>query len=280
MHVASVDGVAADSLAIDDRGLCYGDGVFETVLIHHARPVWWQAHCERMRLGAQRLGLPMPEPERWLQDLVELLARAPQFAAGAAVARMTLTRGSGGRGYVSPQPVRERRVISLSTAPATAEAAVRGLRLRCCELRLALQPRLAGIKHLNRLEQVLARREWDDPGIDEGVLLDARERVVSAIAGNLLLRLDGRWLTPDLSDCGIAGTCRAWGLQQGLWQTAALDRDTLDAAEAMAVCNSVRGILPVAALSGRVLSVQAARPLQQALAAAEPAFHHDVLESR
>lgn len=254
--------------AIDpgDRGLAYGDGVFETILVHRGMPVWWEAHVARLVAGAARLGIPLP-------DAVPLRAEADALVAGMArgVLKLILTRGSGGRGYAPPPEPVPTLLLSLHDAPPAAPVA--GLALRWCDTRLAIQPRLAGIKHLNRLEQVLARGEWRDPGIHEGLMCDTQGRAVCATAANLFVRLDGQWWTPPVDRCGIAGVCRGWLLEHaGAGERELLPHD-VEAADAVFLCNSVRGILPVARLGARQWPPDAATSaLIERLAAAEPAF--------
>lgn len=228
----------------DDRGLAYGDGVFETLRFAAGRPVWWAEHWSRLARGAAVLGIPLPDA-----DWVAGQARALMPAAGAGVLKLVLTRGPGGRGYASPQPPRPGLLLWVHALPPPPPA--EGLRLRWCRLRLAAQPALAGIKHLNRLEQVLARGEWSDPEIHEGLLRDRSGRVICATAANLFVRLDGRWWTPPLRTCGVAGICRGWLLAEGLAAERVLGPAEVLAAEAVFLCNSVRGILPVSGLEDR-----------------------------
>lgn len=264
-----VDGVAATQVPIDDRGLAYGDGVFETLVLQHGRPVWWQAHLDRLQHGALQLGLQPPAAAAWEADL----AAATVAAAGIprSVLKLMLTRGSGGRGY-TPEPQQPpRRLVLLFQAPAMAPAA--GLTAITASLRLAGQPRLAGCKHLNRLEQVLARQECLRQGVDEAILLDHRGRPCCATQGNLLLHRGGRWWTPPLAGAGIAGLCRAALIANGLVDEAELTRRQLDRANALVVCNSVRGILPLRSLDGRALPpLPELQSLQAALATLDPAF--------
>ncbi|MCK7594725.1 aminodeoxychorismate lyase [Pseudomarimonas salicorniae] len=272
-----VDG-RAEGLPADDRGLAYGDGVFETVLCVDGRPVWWDAHLSRLERGAAVLGFVAPERDVWQRDAERALAHADPGAA-RCVLKLLLTRGSGARGYAVRAPSRPRRVVSIGPAPEVDGAAREGLRLRWCRTALAVQPALAGIKHLNRLEQVLARQEWIEAEIDEGLMCDTQGRAVSAISGNLLCLTRRGWLTPPVDQAGIAGLCRARLLAEGLVSEAELRPDDVMAAEALAVCNSVRGILPVRQLDQRGWAVGGAlRDLQRALARLEAAFHHSFLD--
>ena len=228
-----------------DRGLAYGDGLFETMRVARGRLPWWPAHHARLQRGAAVLGFA-PPPRDWLEaELAALLAQAPD----GAVLKLVLTRGAGGRGYAAQGAGEPTLLLSLHPLPAPVDEPVV---LRWCSLRMAIQPALAGLKHLNRLEQVLARAEWDDPGVHEGLLLDARGRVACATAANVFARIGGRWLTPRVDECGVAGVARAWVLANaGDAAEAELSPADLESAEALFLCNAVRGILPVGRLGER-----------------------------
>ena len=242
--LAWVDGVESNAIDIADRGLAYGDGLFETFRVINERPLWWDRHLARLTRGAEALGIDMPNPTR-------LHIEALNCCEGAVdgVLKLVLTRGSSGRGY-RPGEGRPTRILSLYPSPSHQEA-VTAIR---CGTRLATQPQLAGFKHLNRIEQVLAARECQWAGVDEGLLFDGDGGLVSAVAGNVFLLRNGEWLTPLIERCGVAGICREWLLEQvaSCRETVLSDAD-LDAAEAVFVCNSVRGILPVTALDGQSL---------------------------
>lgn len=191
-------------------------------------------------------------------------------ARGEGVLKLVLTRGAGSRGYLPPEDPEPTLVLSAHPLP---PRAVGGLAVHLCALRLGSQPRLAGIKHLNRLEQVLARAEAARAGADEGLLCDGHGQLVCATAGNVAVRIDGRWLTPPIVDCGVAGVCRGWLIEAGLLREQPLGLDALAAAESVFLCNAVRGILPVARLGPRAFSSDPALDLLVArLGAAHPAF--------
>ena len=257
-----------DVLDPRDRGLAYGDGVFETILIHHGTMVWWDAHLTRLLHGCATLGIASPDP-------LFLRTECDALAAGCTcgVLKVVLTRGVGERGY-TPQPHGVSTVVlTLSDAPPPPHRD--GLALRWCETTLAIQPRLAGIKHLNRLEQVLARAEWIDPAIHEGLQCDMSGRVVCATSANIFILRDDRWLTPSVADCGVAGICRAWVLGHVAGSDeAVLTRNDVESADAIVLCNAVRGILPVAALGSRRWPTEhpQAIALRRRLTETEPAF--------
>lgn len=252
--------------ALNDRGLAYGDGVFETILIHAGEPVWWGEHWRRLLRGAEVLNIPAPD-EVIVRNAVAQLLRDEK----RCVLKIILTRGVGGRGYAAPVNQDPRIIISLHPAPAAIED---GVTLRWCQTRLATQPLLAGIKHLNRLEQVLARNEWRDENIFDGLMCDLEDNVVCATSANVFAKIDGQWLTPRCDRNGIAGIAREWALKQ--WpeaQEAHISRLRIERAEAVFICNAVRGILAVNRLGDTLFPFnQDIRDLQNRLMKEQPAF--------
>ncbi len=221
----------------EDRGLAYGDGVFETLRVCGGVPAMWREHWARLCIGATRLGIALPE-----EALVRCEAESLVADRALAALKIILTRGVGLRGYAAPEVENPTVVLTCSDVPALPEP---GLVLRWCKTRMAVQPLLAGIKHLNRLEQVLARAEWNDPGIHDGILCDREDRVVCTTSANLFARIEGRWLTPTVANCGVAGTIRGWLLAQGAAVEAELSQAQVSHAEVLFACNALRGILPV-----------------------------------
>ncbi len=262
---------AVDAFPPDDRGLAYGDGLFETMRVHAGRVPLWPRHCERLHRGAQQLAMPLPRMstvEAQIEDVID--------GCDAGVLKLLATRGSGGRGYSPPGEPTPTWMLALHPLPAMP---AQGVRLHWCETRLAMQPRLAGIKHCNRLEQVLARAECVQAGCDEGLMRSSAGDVVCATAANLLLLRDGVWSTPPVEACGVAGVCRGWLLESGLVGIAESTPRQVESADALALCNAVRGILPVASLAGCEWPAHAAvAELQIRLAAAFPMFqvHQEV----
>jgi 4-amino-4-deoxychorismate lyase len=232
-----------DAVPADDRGLAYGDGLFETMRVHRGEVPWWREHWSRLQRGAERLDIPLPDEARVRDESTSLFA-----GDGDGVLKLLLTRGAGERGYAPPANPVPTWMVSRHALPAMPG---RGLDLRVCAIRLATQPALAGIKHCNRLEQVLARAEAERAGADEGLLLDTAGNVIGATAANLFAFIDGSWATPAIVDCGIAGVCRERLLPLLDAVERALSPAEVEAADAVFLCNAVRGILPVARLGAR-----------------------------
>ncbi|PIV33102.1 MAG: aminodeoxychorismate lyase [Lysobacterales bacterium CG02_land_8_20_14_3_00_62_12] len=265
MIASFIDGQANALLPISDRGLHYGDGLFTSLRVHDGRPCWLAAHGERLRQGAERLALPMVAAAVLIGE-IEQAAALPN----AGVIKVLLTRGDGARGY-APGPSSTRRIVLVYRAPLIDPMLYQqGIRLRWCATQLGEQPRLAGIKHLNRLEQVLARGEWQGADIGEGLMCDAQDRVIAATSANLFARFGTELLTPALDRCGIAGLCRAAVLATpapGFTVAVAnLSRLDLRSADELFLSNCLRGIVPVQELAGqRYPSMQAARRWMQSL---------------
>lgn len=252
------------AVAADDRGLAYGDGLFETMRAHRGQVPWWDAHWARLRHGAGRLRLPLPDEARVREAAARLLDSAD------AVLKLIVTRGAGARGYAPPEAAVPTWILARHPSPPAPGA---GLTLHWCETRLALQPALAGLKHCNRLEQVLARAEAGMTAADEGLMRSTAGDVVCATAANLFVLRAGRWRTPPVDHCGVAGVCRAWLLQETDAEQARLTPEEVEAADAVILCNAVRGILPVARLGARAWAPHpAVHALRRRLAAVHPAF--------
>jgi 4-amino-4-deoxychorismate lyase len=247
---AWINGRKSNSIDYRDRGLQYGDGVFETMRVRDGRIRLLDYHLERLFLGCRRLALRSPAQPALRRELERIAA-----ARGDAVLKLIVTRGaSSHRGYRPTGRERSTRILTLHALPrATLAAAAIPARVRLCATPLGLNPRLAGLKTLNRLESVLARAEWEDARIWEGLMRDVDENIVCGTMSNLFLRNGSTLITPVLDRCGVAGVMRRWVLQ-----TAARLRLTsverriswkdLRDAEEMFMTNAVVGIRSVAAV--------------------------------
>ncbi len=249
-----VNGQHSATVPVDDRGLHYGDGLFETVAVVDGRPRRWQRHLRRLQWGCARLGIPYPGDEVLQQEAVMLCA-ASTAEAERSVLKIMLSRGGGAQAYRPLGDASATRILCRRPWPLRDPAlSETGIRMRVCSTRLAQQPQLAGLKHLNRLEQVLARREWltgyIDEDIQEGLMLDADEQVIEGTMTNLFIVRDGQLLTPKLTSSGVAGVMRAqvmeYSAEQGIHcQETSLSLADVRAADEVFVTNSLIELWPV-----------------------------------
>ncbi|MBW8823031.1 MAG: aminodeoxychorismate lyase [Xanthomonadales bacterium] len=245
-----------------DRGLAYGDGLFETMRVHRGGIPWLDAHLLRLQRGAARLAIELPE-----EGLLRTEIATMCIGRDAAVLKLIVTRGTGGRGYAPSAHSEPTWLLSLHDAPLPMQE----IDVAWCKTTLADQPMLAGIKHCNRLEQVLARREVAAANADEGLMCDAPGNVVSATSANLFIHDGDGWLTPEVDRSGVAGVCRDWLLRHAPARETVLGRDTVLRSSAIFLCNAVRGILPVRRLDAREWPASTEiRDLQRQLADAHP----------
>ncbi len=255
MKLSWVDGQPAEGLPIHDRGLAYGDGLFETIKVVGGQPELLDRHLQRLTRGCQRLAIPC--------DIDLLNNNLSAFCAelGRGVAKLIVSRGEGRRGYAPPIPCRPRIVLTGSPLPDYPNAhAEQGVRLFPCTTRLAEQPILAGLKHLNRLEQVLARAEWQDSVFAEGLMRDSSGRVIEGVFSNLFIVDSDRLMTPSLERCGVAGVMREEVLERAQQAGVSthigdLSLDQLHRADEVFMCNSLYGIWPVRQLDASVWPV-------------------------
>jgi len=246
MFECLVNGEISTLVSTSNRGLNYADGLFETMVVHNGRPRRWQAHMDRLGEGCERLALPMPAQAILLREVQTVSAGLTD-----AVVKIILTRGGQGRGYMPASDSGCDRIVSAHSYPdGIAEAARTGIATRICELRLGIQPELGGIKHLNRLEQVLASAELRGTDADEGILLDPEDHVISAISANIFLVIDNRLFTPRLDRCGVRGVVRDQILSgcDARCEQRRIMVDMLLEADEVFICNTVRGVVPVTAI--------------------------------
>ncbi|HEX2667439.1 MAG TPA: aminodeoxychorismate lyase [Gammaproteobacteria bacterium] len=265
---AWIDGQPADALPLTDRGLHYGDGLFETLAVRGGRVQRLALHLDRLQESCGRLGFVAP-------DRGSLEHELQQAAQGQerVVLKLILTRGSGGRGYRPPaEPAATRILFRYPWPDYPATWSEQGIELRLCTTRLACNPALAGLKHLNRLEQVLARAELSE-GAPEGLMLDTGGRAVEGTMTNLFASpAEDRLVTPDLSQAGIAGVTRrhilARAEQAGIkTEVRHMGLDELLDQREIFVCNSIAGVWPVTRIGARSYPIGSLTRLAKAWAA-------------
>lgn len=241
-----VDGTATECVPSDDRGLLFGESVFETVAFLTGRAPLWERHLARLASGARALGLEMPDRVVLERECDRLLQSRP---ADRAVIRITLTGGSGGHGYWPASAPKPRRILQRRAWPGAIERQRReGLGAVVSQYRLGPAGPLAGLKHGNRLLQTLIARECVRRGAEEALVIDERHRLAEALSSNLLLVADSRLMTPARTE--VVGVGLSW-LSETLGEELEVDSVGIDRLETLSevlVINSVAGIRPLVAI--------------------------------
>lgn len=238
-----INGIKADYIDISDRGLHYGDGLFETLLLSDGKIQFFDEHMARMQIGANRLGIRFPGASAFLDDITTL---ATLSSSTQQVIKLLLTRGSSERGYAIPDRVMPTRITVLNdyTLPAAFNSPIKA---RICKQTASINRSLAGLKHLNRLENVLARAELDKTE-NEGLMLDENGFVIEGTMSNLFMIKEGALLTPDLSRSGVNGIIRETIITLAKRENISIDTvqltvDDLFSADEVFICNSLIGIV-------------------------------------
>jgi 4-amino-4-deoxychorismate lyase len=239
------NGTRTEVVPMANRGLAYGDGLFETIRVERGRAQFLQQHLQRLQRDCARLDISL-DASALRAEIDELLARHH-----SGVLKIIVARESAGRGYFAAPHMPGARILQFYPQLFVDDLRSRvGVAVRICRQQLSEQPVLAGMKHLNRLEQVLARREWSDAAIAEGLMFDRAGRLIEGTMSNVFLVRDGVLYAPRLHRCGVAGVMREIVLSQlaenicDVVQADLLPAE-LNTADEVFLTNSVVGIWPV-----------------------------------
>ena len=257
-----VDGRVADSLPLNDRGGAYGHGLFETMLLHKGFLPLRQQHSERLLRDAPTLGISITE-EQLAQNIDGLIKRLDSQQLSSGVMKIIVTAGSGGRGYASPAEMNPRIICQYFPLPENLEKSRRhGIALFQCQYQLPLNPVLAGIKHLNRLDQVLACAELSKEqsrelsrearaNYTDGLMYSRDNLLIETTCANIFIKTAYGWITPQLNQAGVRGVMRGLLLEQLFPECGikivegAITKHQLATAKEIFTCSSIRGVLPV-----------------------------------
>ena len=253
-----IDGIPDGRIDPLDRGFAYGDGVFRTMRVQGGRVLHWARHYAKLSDDCGRLGIVCPQKDLLADELQRVAEVHPE-----GVAKIIVSRGPGGRGYSVPAHAQPTRVVcgfaNANSGQSRAQTAQTGVRVRWCRTPVTEQPALAGIKHLNRLDSVLARSEWVRGDIAEGLMLDRNGWVIEGTMSNVFVLEGDRLTTPLLDVAGVSGMqrgrlmndCRHEGLAcfEGR-----IGRDRILGADAVYLTNSIIGLWWVTVLDDRVWS--------------------------
>ena len=247
-----INGRSEVTLSPIDRGFTYGDGVFRTLRVHRGIPDTWALQYRKLVEDCNVLGIVCPGAELLLADIERLFTPEEE-----AVAKIIITRGEGARGYAVPSLAQPTRVVIKTPFPDYPQANfIEGVKLHLCSLRLPYQPVLAGVKHLNRLENVMARMEWTDSAIADGLLLDEHGHAIECTTSNVFARFDKTLATPKLDKCGVAGVTRQRILEAASTlgyhpEVTLMPLVKLMQADELITCNSLYGAWQVRTFNGR-----------------------------
>ena len=246
-----VNGQPQPTVAVQDRGLAYGDGVFETIAVDEAGIQFWPQHWQRLQQGLQCLAFDCDLEQLKQAIETDIHTLLQHHAEPRSVLKITVSRGEGGRGYLPPLAANPTRIVQLSPWPAGREQlSLSGVNVRLCQHPWGENKALAGLKHLNRLDQVLARNEWHHDECHEGIMLNQQGHVQSGVMSNVFLETNGQLFTPTNIGAGINGIMA--GQITGLAKELGIDvhrqsisLDMLKSAQGVFLSNSINGIWPV-----------------------------------
>ncbi len=247
--IAWIDGRLAETegaLDAADRGFTLGDGLFETLATVDGQPLRLPAHLSRFRAGAEVLGIPVPYSDAAIAAAVGAVLQATNVTEGAV--RITMSRGVGARGVLPPERPTPTVVVTAAAMPVGATDPVR-LIVAETTRRNDRSP-LAGVKSLNYLDAVLARREAAAKGADDAVLLNTQDRVAETTIANVFAVIGGDVVTPPLTDGVLAGTMRARVIAAAQAHERSLSPSDLESASEI-ILTSALSVRPAVMLNGK-----------------------------
>jgi 4-amino-4-deoxychorismate lyase len=277
-----INGSLIDSVSVADRGLQYGDGFFTTMLVTGDQLLNWPGHWRRLQQSARRLQFPAIDEQvlfTQVKQAVAVFNYTKSTIDSNKVVKIIFTRGAGGIGYQMPEVPQITTILQVTLAPVDVAREVDtnlpiftqpvAIDLGLCETLCGIQPQLAGLKHLNRLENVLGRTEIAVQGLAEGVMLNAYQQVVCGTQSNLFLLQGNRLITPKLADSGVEGTTRYQLSQLAerldlVWQESIVVVADLIQADELFLANAVRGIVPVKRFQETTFSTEKTLEIHQA----------------
>mgnify|MGYP003386670492 CR=1 FL=1 len=262
MKLCLVNGVQQNTIDIENRGLAYGDGLFTTAKIINGQIQHLSLHVQRLLVGCEKLELIAP-------NKIELSEQLSQVAKSynLAVLKVIITASSGGRGYArSADPINNLIIMVHDYPKHYDDLAIEGITLGNSRQQIGINPMLSGLKHLNRLEQVLLRQELSSTKVDDLIVTNINDEVIEATSANFFFWLDGKLCTPDVTSSGVNGIMRQIILQK--YPDTLIKKVTfteLVSSPAMFICNCVMGVMPVKAYNGQPLSIMLAQRVRNTL---------------
>jgi len=274
-----INGIESDYLTINDRSIHYGDGLFETILCNNDKLYYWSQHFQRLQASAEQLKIACPPEQVLLDDIAKLLDKnkpetksaikpGPESAAACAI-KIIVSRGAGERGYQFSKNTAASRFVLLSALEADHSSLLSHQLLSgelfICKQQVSINENLAGLKHLNRLENVMARNEWNDKtknNIIDGLMKNANQHVIEGTMSNLFAIKDRQLFTPELGLSGVKGIMREIiidlaGKSNIKTSLINLTMDDLTAMDELFISNSLIGMKAVTKLGDSLYKDQA-----------------------
>lgn len=252
MKFCLVNGIQQNQIDIENRGLAYGDGLFTTAKIIDGQIQYLSSHVQRLLVGCEKLALIAPSTVELTEQLSQVVK-----SYDLAVLKVIITASSGGRGYARSTNPKSELIIMVHDYPKHYdELAIEGITLGNSHQKMGINPMLSGLKHLNRLEQVLLRQELANSKEDDLVVTNIHNEVIEATSANLFFWLDGKLCTPDVTSSGVNGIMRQTILQK--YPETLIKKVTLAelaSSPAMFICNCVMGVMPVKNYNDQNLSI-------------------------
>lgn len=252
MKFCSVNGIQQNHIETDNRGLAYGDGLFTTAKILNGKVQFLKEHVNRLIVGCEKLGITAPEPNELNSQLVSI---AKNYSI--AVLKVIVLASSGGRGYARSNSNNHDVIIMVFDYPNNYDELVHsGINLGISKQRIGINPMLFGLKHLNRLEQVLLRKELSSSDVDDLLVANINEEIIEATSANFFFLLEGKIYTPDITHSGVDGIMRQTIIKHYPDTIIkSISQSELRQVDAMFICNCVMGIMPIANFNGNSLSI-------------------------
>ncbi len=244
-----IDGTETQKASAKSRGFLYGDGIFTTIKVVDGKFRLLGLHIERLQRDANRLKLNLPP----LKPLIEELQQ--KITQRSGVLRLSFTREEGARGYQFDPAAKSEAVAWFNPRTYAAPEQVQPIHLRWCDTQLATNHPLAGVKHLNRLEQVLARSEWSNEVYQDGLMCDSQGRVLETTCANIFLIKNKQIMTPSIKSNGVLGVMRLHLLESFKQlnlevREQDIDKQTVLDADELFISNAIQGMVPVESIQG------------------------------
>ena len=269
-EIVLVDGVLESEISIFNRNMQFGDGLFETCVSKGNNILFWQRHLSRLNRGCEKLNIKKIAESVWLEDIKKALSLSLEKNC---IIKLILSRGNSLRGYSYSEDIEPVRVVIVSEIKKTKSKY--SVSLEYASSGFHSNPKLAGIKHCNRLEQILARANMEG---DEVIMLDENQNIVSVTQGNIYFIFGNKLLTPKLDRCGVVGSRRSLILELARSINLEVDEDTISIEQAekaneVFISNSLIGIQSVSSIGSYYLNNN---PLTKEIKAAYISITQDI----